>query len=99
MMMRIALMLSLIASSAACTSKQISETEARDLASKALARHCAAEKLSPGSFSIKKIGPVGDFPWFIVYQSSGIRPPQEVAVSVDKRGSVELSVYDDGRED
>ncbi|MBI5623292.1 MAG: hypothetical protein HY924_05900 [Elusimicrobia bacterium] len=49
------------------------------------------EKLSPQGFALREIGPAGDFPWMLVYVSSGIVPAQEVVVSISKHGSVETS--------
>jgi hypothetical protein len=91
----IALTLALVA----CSPKPISEAQARDLGAKALERYCTSEKLSPANFKIKEIGPSGDAPWFIVYESVGIKPSQEIAVSINKRGAVELSFYVEGRKD
>lgn len=96
---RAAVFLTLFLMLGACTPKPISETQARDLSAKALDRYCAAEKLSAANFKIREIGPSGDVPWFIVYESTGITPQQEVAISINKRGSVELSFYVEGRKD
>lgn len=75
-----------------CSAKvEVPELEARDLGGKALSRYCAREGLSHERFVLNDIGPAGDFPWMLVYISSGIAPAQEVIVSIDKHGRVETS--------
>ncbi len=69
----------------------IPEVEARRFAQEALARYCKSEKLSPQKFILQEIGPSGDTPWMLVYVSSGISPAQEVVVSINKYGGLEVS--------
>jgi hypothetical protein len=92
-------LLTLILLFGACRAKPVSEADARELSAKALERYCEAEKLSPSSFKLTEIGPSGDFPWSITYESVDLKPAREVAVSIDKRGSLNLSVYIEGRDE
>jgi len=70
---------------------KVSESEARDFGGKALARYCESQKLASERFTLKEIGPAGEFPWMLVFSSSGMVPAQEVVVSIDKRGRIETS--------
>lgn len=77
----------------------IPETEARELASKALADYCKLEKLSPQYFKLSEISPDAGTQWMIVYASSGITPAQEVVVSISKKGRVEVHSMVEGRDE
>jgi hypothetical protein len=68
-----------------------SEAKARSFAEQALTRYCSDKRLTRTSFSLKQIGPEGDFPWVAVYVSTSSVPTQEVAVMIDKFGGVETS--------
>lgn len=69
----------------------VTEVEAKELASKALSRYCAAEKLSPRYFSLNEMYPDGEVQWMMIYVSSGIKPAHEVVVMIDKQGRLEVS--------
>lgn len=78
---------------------KVTEERAKELAAKALARYCEGKKLSPQSFRMTEVGPDPGAQWVIVYISSGIKPAQEVAVSIGKKGDVKLHMDIEGRDD
>lgn len=83
----------------ACNRERIiSETDARTFASKALARYCQSEKLSPQHFNLASVGPVADSQWTFVYVSSGVTPKHKVVIEIDRTGNLNVS-RDIGNED
>lgn len=78
---------------------KVSEEEAKTLGTKALAQYCEDKKLSPQYFRLTEAAPSGDAQWLLVYVSSGIKPTQEVAVSIGKKGDVEVHSDFEGRND
>jgi hypothetical protein len=67
------------------------EATARTLGQKALTRYCERKAIPTQAFALSQIGPEGDFPWVLVYVSSGSSPALEFVVSIDKYGGLEAS--------
>lgn len=95
----LAVILAVIVMAACNPDVKVPEQRAKELAAKALARYCDDKKLSPQHFRLTEVGPSGDAQWLIVYVSSGIKPAQEVAVSIGRKGDVKLHMDIEGRDD
>lgn len=99
-MLVLSLTVTAAAALSACSREvKVSENEARTLAASALERYCLDEKLPLKAFRVTEVtGPAGSAQWLIVYESTGIRPTQQVAVGIMKTGAVEVSTDFDGRD-
>jgi hypothetical protein len=88
-----------VAALSACKNVVVSEAEAKDLGKKALIKYCAERKLSPQGFELAAVTPGDEAQWLLIYKSSGIKPAQEVAVTIGKKGDAEVHIGYDGLHD